>query len=888
MKHDVFTPVSTYRLQFNGEFTFKDLEQHIDYLHELGVTTIYASPIFEAAPGSMHGYDVTNPHAISPAIGTIEQLHSIQRQLQEKGMNWIQDIVPNHMALHPANSRLMDVLERGPNSPYYNYFDIDWAHPDTTLTGKLMLPFLGQPLPAILEAGEIKLLFSPQGWQVQYGELAFPLSAPAYEVLLNALPQEDAATQEWLQALQRGIEKPHTVKEWEEQKASLFARANETRLQQLTDQVNEDAVLLAALLDQQYYLFTFWQEAETRINYRRFFTVNGLIALRMEDPEVFDEYHTFLHEMYKQGLIQGLRIDHIDGLRNPGEYIRRLRELFGARCYIIAEKILAGNETMPREWLLQGSTGYEFLGDVSQLLTDQQGFEKIARNYRSQFPDLAKYDKLVIKKKQLILETQMEGEWDNLVRYCYTLGLADIRVNEKQLKKALGLLMIHLPVYRIYPEQWPLSTRSLSLLEYAMDGALRSDPELTKMLELIRSWWQLDKRSEQGIKFLQRMMQFTGPLTAKGVEDTTFYVYNALISHNEVGDAPEGSKCSLIRFHEHAGSRQRYHPLSLNATATHDTKRGEDGRIRLNTLTLHPNQWIQQVQQWHTMNKPFSGEAAASAMPDMNDEYFIYQSVLSGFPADGVVTPAFKERLTTYITKVLREAKVHSNWSAPNEEYEQACTRFIENLFAADHPFTDSMGAYFEKINQQAQIYSLTQTLIKITAPGIPDIYQGCELWDLSFVDPDNRRPVDYAQRKQWLAKLQQQEKAGVENLLGFLHEHRAAGMEKLYVTWKALQARRAYPSLFAKGEYLPVYNRDDHSVIAYARKEQDKWCLVIAPLIAATHAGREEEPLTLALPEGAPLKWKHIFTQEEITTPNGQLPTGMLEKFPVAFLVSE
>jgi len=383
-------------------------------------------------------------------------------------------------------------------------------------------------------------------------------------------------------------------------------------------------------------------------------------------------------------------------------------------------------------------------------------------------------------------------------------------------------------------------------------------------------------------------MQFTGPLTAKGVEDTTFYVYNALISHNEVGDAPEGSKCSLIRFHEHAGNRQRYFPLSLNATATHDTKRGEDGRIRLNALTLHPNQWIQQVQHWHQENRPFSSDGKPAAMPDMNDEYFIYQSVLAGFPADGVITADFKERLSAYIIKVLREAKVHSSWAAPDEAYEQACLQFIENLFAADHPFADSMADYFGKINEQAQVYSLTQTLIKITAPGIPDIYQGCELWDLSFVDPDNRRPVNYAQRSQWLAHLQQQEKAGMAQLQGFLQQHRAAGIEKLYVTWKALQARRAHAALFAGGEYLPVYNHDDHSVIAYARRQQDKWCLVIAPLIAAAHAGREGEPLTLRLPEGAPAKWQHVFTQETVTVNSGRLPADMLEKFPVALLISE
>ncbi len=755
MKQDVFAPVATYRLQFNADFTFSHLEEQLDYLHELGITTIYASPVFDAAPGSTHGYDITNPHLINPAIGSIDGLRSLHRRLQSLGMNWVQDIVPNHMALHPANTRLMDVLERGPLSPYYHYFDIDWNHPDPALTGKLMLPFLGQPLEDSLKAGDIKLAFSPEGWAIQCNTLLFPLSTPAYELILQLLPHEAEERLEWLQELQHELDIPQPMAVWQRKKAAAMAAAKEGFWQELTEKINGDITLLTSLLERQYYTFAHWRDAETRINYRRFFTVNGLIALRMEDPAVFDEYHSFLHELYKEGLIQGLRVDHIDGLQDPGAYIERLRELMGAECYIIAEKILAGNETLPREWPMQGSTGYEFLGDVSQLLTDQQGLETISRFYRSQFPELAKYDRLVISKKKLILETQMKGEWDNLVRYCYELGLADRKVPYEELQQALGLFMIHMPVYRIYPVRWPLSIRSISLLEYALDGAIRCNPSLTRIFDIIRSWWEQEKKSEAGLRFLQRVMQFTGPLTAKGVEDTTFYVYNALLSHNEVGDAPEGCKCSLDRFHEHAAHKQRFHPLSLCTTATHDTKRGEDGRIRLNVLTLSPNQWIQQVQHWHCINKPFSEQAA----PDMNDEYFIYQSVIAGFPADGVVTNEFIERLSAYMVKVLREAKVHSNWSSPNEEYEKGCMQFIERLFAADHPFEDSIGAYVEKINRQACVYSLTQTLIKITAPGIPDTYQGCELWDLSFVDPDNRRPVDYQLRKQYLRKLQQLEK---------------------------------------------------------------------------------------------------------------------------------
>jgi len=884
---DVFTPVSTYRVQFNSEFTFKDLENNLEYLHELGITTIYASPVFEAAPGSMHGYDVTDPHKVNPAIGTLEQWRVLCQKLQALGMSWIQDIVPNHMALDPANHRLMDVLERGPLSPYYHYFDIDWEYPDPAIRGKLMLPFLGKPLKECLAAEEIKLFPSAEGWLLGTDYLRFPLSARSYDILMAALQPGEGDIKQLLCGLKKSVMKHYVLEEWQQRKKDLFKAVDEAPLQELAQRVNHDRRLLKALLDNQYYTFHHWRDAETRINYRRFFTVNGLICLRMEDEKVFNEYHTFLHQLYKEGLIQGLRIDHIDGLCAPGTYIKRLRGLFGNECYIIAEKILAGNETMPRDWELQGSTGYEFLGDVNQLLTDQLGMEMIARFYRSQFPDLAKYERLAVSKKRLILSTQMAGEWENLVNFAYQLELIPPVLDREDVKEALGLFMVHLPVYRIYLEHKPLSTRDLSLLEYAVHGAYRTDPALTKVFEIIRSWWMQNKHNTSVLRFLQRVMQFTGPLTAKGVEDTLFYVYNALVSHNEVGDAPEGCRCSLALFHERAVNKHRHRPLSLNTTATHDTKRGEDARIRLNALTLHPHQWIHQVQHWHAMNKVHRTDIGEITAPDMNDEYFIYQSIIAGFPADGVITESFVKRLSDYFIKVVREAKVHSNWSEPDEAYEKACLHFIEQLFAENSPFTAGVYAFFEKVGMHAAIYSLTHTLVKITAPGVPDIYQGCELWDLSFVDPDNRRQVDYGLRKHQLSVLKEAEKMGKPQLLSLLKERRMEGLEKMYVTWKALQLRREYAELFAKGEYIPIYGDNGHAVIAYARRYKDQWCVVVAPLLAACRHGEDEVRLRIALPEGAPMKWKNIFTSEEITVKEGKLPSDILDSFPVALLLS-
>jgi malto-oligosyltrehalose synthase len=884
---DVFTPVSTYRVQFNEAFTFKDLENNLEYLHELGITTIYASPVFEAAPGSTHGYDVTDPHKVNPAIGTLEEWRVLGSKLQALGMSWIQDVVPNHMSLDPANHRLMDVLERGPLSPYYHYFDIDWEYPDPAVKGKLMLPFLGKPLQECLAEKEIKMAPAADGWRLGTDYLQLPLSARAYDILMAALQPGEGDIKQLLCGLKKSVLKHYVPEEWQQRKKDLFNAVDKAQLAQLAQRVNQQPALLKALLDNQYYAFHYWRDAETKINYRRFFTVNGLICLRMEDEKVFDEYHTFLHQLYREGLIQGLRIDHIDGLYAPGTYIKRLRKLFGNECYIIAEKILAGNETMPRDWELQGSTGYEFLGDVNQLLTDQLGMEMIARFYRSHFPELAKYERLAVSKKQLILTTQMAGEWDNLVDYAYQLGVIPPVLDREEFKEALGLFMVHLPVYRIYLEHKPLSTRDLSLLEYAVHGAYRTEPALTRVFEMIRSWWLQNRHNTSVLRFLQRVMQFTGPLTAKGVEDTVFYVYNALISHNEVGDAPEGCRCSLALFHERAVNKYRHRPLSMNATATHDTKRGEDGRIRLNALTLHPHQWIHQVQHWHAMNKVYSTDIDEITAPDLNDEYFIYQSVIAGYPADGVITESFIKRLSDYFIKVLREAKVHSNWSAPNEAYEKASLHFIEQLFAAGSSFPHSVHAFFEKVGEHAAVYSLTQTLVKITAPGIPDIYQGCELWDLSFVDPDNRRPVDYGLRKHQLSVLKEASQQGMPQLLSFLEERRMEGLEKMYVTWKSLQLRRAYPELFTKGEYLPIYADNGHAVIAYARRYHDQWCVVVAPLLAACRHGEDKVKRRITLPAGAPGEWRNVFTGEQVMVKEGKLPADIADRFPVALLIS-
>lgn len=954
-------PTATYRIQFHAGFTFKQLKEIIPYLHALGISTIYASPIFKAAPGSEHGYDVTNPHCINPAIGTIDELREIHVLLREHDMTWLQDIVPNHMAFHAENTRLYDVMERGPLSPYYAYFDIDWHHPD--FAGKLMTPFLGKPLEDCIRDGEIKLGVSSAGFTVKYFEQVFPLSVTAYDLMSEQLADSDAMPLiKLFSSLYQRATAGTSLDDWSNQKLALMAEVRDlSMLQALMDKVNNNLGLLAKILGKQYYQLAYWGDADKAINYRRFFTVNELITLRMETPEVFNEYHTFLHRLYRENLVQGLRIDHIDGLQDPGGYIDMLQQLFGSKCYMIAEKILQERESLPREWALQGTTGYEFLSFTNHLLSNREGVLALQQFYQTLVP--GEYDKLVLEKKRLILERYMGGEWDNLVRLCYSLKLADARVNRDLLKEAIGLFMICLPVYRLYlrPDsgygfgggsgsgagsgagggfgfgggfgssggsgggsgsgfgfgsgfgssggsggssgsgigfgggfgssggtgggfagfgagsgygsgygsgaisgygsgygsdagQGDASLSEQVAFTFARMRSLNKSAE--SAILLLEQWWEQNK-----LPFLMRLMQFTGPLTAKGVEDTTFYVYNALLSHNEVGDSPVAAP---VNFHQLMIFRQQQTPHSLNTTATHDTKRGEDGRIRLNMLSLFVDEWKDLIGQWREINQP---------APLLNDEYFIYQSIISGY-TDGISV----ERLQQYVIKALREGKVNSSWASPDEEYEQNATEFISRILQ-NKRFLDTLVPFIAKMDSYAYTSSLAQTLVKLTAPGIPDTYQGTELWDYSFVDPDNRRPVDYGIRFDLLKSLKD---LSGPALFDYLKSHRKQGAEKLFLTYKALHCRKDFPNLFLEGDYLPLQSSGSN-VLAFARVYRQEWVIVIIPL-------PDLQPVvaSILLPTGAPERWKNIFSDEVIEAKGSIGADVALKNFPVAMLIPE
>ena len=773
-------PSSTYRVQLNDQFTLRQLGDIIDYLHRLGISTVYASPITTACKGSMHGYDVTDPLVLDPGIGMEEELQRLSARLKDYDMTWLQDIVPNHMAYDTGNPWMKDVLQRGRGSDYYSFFDI-FPHPVEPMGERLMAPFLGGTLEECLQKGELRLELANGGLVVRYYDKKYPVNL----INANPLPLED-------------------------------------------------------LLQRQHYLLTGARLTSKQINYRRFFTINGLICLRMEDEKVFDAYHARIHHWYQQGWIQGLRIDHIDGLADPKGYCQRLRDRFGEDCYIIAEKILTGEELLREDWQLEGTTGYDFLSIAGQLLTDAEGSHQLLDFYRRNIVDLPDYPDIVFERKYGFLQAYMGGELDELLRLLTGDSLFTSAHDNDRLREALAVVMASFPVYRAYPGN-QLSPADAEIFHSAITRARQLRPDYGPELQCLGNF--LQRRTA----FRSRLMQFTGPLAAKGIEDTTFYVYNPYIALNEVGDSPARAGMSVREFHEKMLYRQQHFPHTLNCTSTHDTKRGEDARIRLQLLSARPQEWIDAVGRWRTINR-------AAISP--NDEYLIYQALLGGFPEDGVVTGQFRERFSGYLTKALREAKTRTNYDSPDEAYEKRCQEFAETLLEDGSPFLQVFVPFATAIIRQSFTYSLSLLLIKLTAPGIPDIYQGADLWDTSFVDPDNRSPVDYPVRAGILDQLIAEEANGPEAVLRYARAHREKGVEKLFTLYRALGFRRQHPRLFAEGEYIPL--PVDSPYLAFARRHGNEWALTVVPLIRMDRAG---DSLSLQLPPGAPSEWSHLFT---------------------------
>lgn len=880
----MFAPSSTYRIQFNQDFTFKDVDKIINYLEQLGISTIYASPIFKAMNGSNHGYDVVNPNIINDEIGTLDELRTLSKKLKERGFSWIQDIVPNHMSVVDTNYRLWDVLERGRTSTYGNYFDIDWDHPQ--LKDRIMLPFLEANLQKCIEERKVILRFAENGFEICYYDHHYPVKADSYKSLLErcGLHKEEYGNdlQEFLSNNNADFES------WRKEKKQFIEKLfrHKEKIESGVEHMNENGELLLQLANDQYYKLEWYEDSDRLMNYRRFFTINSLICVRIEDENVFNDYHQLVKQLYDEGLIQGLRIDHIDGLKDPSGYIHRLRNLLGKDCYIIAEKILEIKEQLPASFDLEGTSGYEFLSYINQVLTDMQGSEKLVNFYNEHTPEFQNYYDIVFDRKFSFLKKYMRGEWDNLMRLLLSLDIIEYRsLKHEDIYQALGTLMAAFPVYRVYIDQFPVDEISRGILDKAFEDAENRTTNLKSALKALKKIFadEGDKQSER-LQFIQRLMQFTGPLAAKGVEDTTFYLYNPLISHNEVGDLPCVLGITINGFHEKMQQRHQTNPLSLNSTSTHDTKRGEDARVRINVLSELTNEWIDLVMHWQQINASLKKRVKEIDAPVFNDEYFLYQSILGGFPEDLNTDDESKNRLKWFYTKALRESKYFSTPSRPDDNYERACMEFIDALFEPSHAFVSSIVPFVRKVKLYAEVYSLSQVVIKATAPGIPDFYQGSELWDLSYVDPDNRRQVNYDLRKNLMNELLLIEKKSVEDALCWSQNKLLIGGQKMFTTRTILQYRKANNRLFIEGEYIPLeIEEGKRKVIAYSRKKDSKWLMVVVPtgLVAAQKTGWEG--INIPMPTDAPKKWRNIFTGEAIST-NGELALKeVFNQFPVA-----
>lgn len=816
-------PKATYRLQLNKDFTFDQLNSIVSYLSDLGIDTIYASPIFKAVADSNHGYDGVDMHTINPEIGSLEQLIDIKQKLSDRQMHWLQDIVPNHMAFHHANAWLMDLLEYGSASSYRDYFDsslsAEWFSQE-----QLMVPVLGNDLDEVIDNNEIIIAVHNNKLYFQYFDQHWPLSAESAQELLTEFTKKIA--------LSSSAEESLTSPQFSNFLAKISASHNKLR----------------KLLNKQHYRLCHWQETDTNINFRRFFTVNGLICLQINKEEVFQDAHRFVAQLLQQNIIDGLRIDHIDGIYNPTQYLMDLRRLAGEDTYIVAEKILEHAENLPDNWPIAGTTGYEFLAAANNVLIDATGekaFTKIYEKYVGKQLSLKRQQR---NKKAAILTKHMQGEMDQLADLFIRLQLAD---NEKapkatNLAKVICSFLVLFPTYRSYATSFPCAESEFQIIDAVYRKLKKNNPETPLEVQL---FWAACRRAQLGndaayaarfSRFFTRCMQFAGPAMAKGVEDTLMYTYNRFLGTNEVGDHPANFGIAIEDFHAGMVNRQRSWPKALNTTATHDTKRGEDARARLQVLTACPEIWAKTVKKWHKQIK----DQYQHTLPHPNDQYAIFQAIFASYPILDE-EENFEDRLLAYITKYLREGKEHSDWAQPDEQYENNTKAFARFLLTEGSDFQTTLRKLHAQLNDFAIVNSLCQVMLKFTSPGIPDTYQGTELWDFSFVDPDNRRAVDFALRSQYLADIN---RIAPNERPSTLWKERSNGKIKLWLTQQLAKLRKHAGSLSENASYLPltVTGKYEAHILAFARQHRDSWTIVVLPV----HLARIDKLHKCALPD--------------------------------------
>jgi len=867
-------PAATYRLQLHRGFTFADAERIVPYLDRLGVSHVYASPIFRARPGSLHGYDVVDHSEVNPELGGEDALRALASALRERGMGIILDLVPNHMCIAGTdNARFADVLENGPASQSARFFDIDWSPPKEELHDKVLLPILGDQYGRVLENQEIRVERHGGAFSAHYYQHALPLAPKSYPVILEPVRQRLAASRDpqdseraELESILTSIEhlpprsEPDPVRVLERQREKDVIRRRLAALVETSPAVREalDASLqdlngrrgdprsfarLESLLAEQGYRLSHWRVAADEINYRRFFDINELAAMRVEDPEVFEALHALPLRLAREGLVNGFRIDHVDGLLDPTDYLRRLPE----ELYVVVEKILVGEERLREDWPVQGTTGYDFLNAVGGVFVDPGRAAGVRDAYVRFTGNRGPFADVVYACKKLALEVSLSSELTVLARRLDDLSeqhrySRDFTLNSQQ--EALAEVIACFPVYRSYvrPEDAAVADDDRRHILTALRLARRRNPAVSaSVFDFIGSVVLLERvpgldpeHLDERRDFVMKLQQLTGPVMAKGLEDTASYRYYPLSSQNEVGGEPVVRPDPLGWFHADNARRQRDWPAAMTTTSTHDTKRDEDMRARIHVLSEIPDRWEQALEGWREMNRELKTRVDEEEAPDPNAEYLYYQTLLGAWPIDalapGALSPEFTGRIQAYMEKALREAKVHTSWVQPNEDYERAVRGFVAATLDPEHGFLESAREFLARIHRPGLLGAISQVLLKVASPGIPDVYQGTELPGYRLVDPDNRGPLDYDLRS-WLlgeleAEAEKDRAALVETLLCDLD-----GRLKLWVTACALRLRRTRLDLFRDGEYLPLVARGPRArhVVAFGRRRDSEAVIAVA-----------------------------------------------------------
>lgn len=871
-------PRATVRLQFQPSFTFDDARAQLPYFADMGISHIYASPILKPRPGSTHGYDVVDHSQINPTLGGEAALRRLVAGLREFNMGLIVDIVPNHMAVGGDNAWWQDVLRWGRASRYAAYFDIDWDVPDAALTGRVLTPFLGRRYGEVLDAGEIELAFDAGNGRFffAYFDQCYPLAPESYAVLLRASGQKLAAlASTFREAVMRRRGRKARYAGFASACAALSEAAAEPvfaadmagLLAQFSPVTAGSAQRLHRLLEHQHYRLAWWRTAPDEINWRRFFDVTDLAGLRVEDPSVFKAVHATTFRLYVAGLIDGLRVDHVDGLVDPRAYCRKLRsrlkQLDSQRpadaapgpAYLIVEKILAANERLALDWRVDGTSGYTFMDKVGALLHAADGEAPLRRLWIEFSGSSGDFAEEVRQARRRISRYLLAADFNACAHALHVIARATPATRDWTLgavRRVLAEMLVHFPVYRTYVDARGRSVEDAAIMAQVVTDAQQScRPGERELVAQIDRWLGGESPNQTSgararrlrLRAIGRFQQLTSPVAAKSVEDTAFYRYGSLLSRNEVGANPAQFSLTPEQFHHDCENLLRRYPATLLATATHDHKRGEDLRVRLAVLSEIPQRWRRTVLGWRDLNAPVLQRCGGVSGPDSTDQYMLYQMLVGAWPleldpdnASGLASLC--ERLQQWQEKAVREAKRRSGWIEPNLAYEQACQSFLARLLDPMHSadFLSSLAVFVRSIAVAGAVNGLTQTLLRMTTPGVPDLYQGCELWDFSLVDPDNRRPVDFSLRTRLLNTA-----ATDEDLI----RHWRDGRIKQQLIRRTLEVRRQGAELFRSGAYIPVECAPDSNskLLVYARKQHDRAILVAVPRCSAAALLDAPEP---------------------------------------------